>query len=292
MLRVRFVAIFPLLLTTTACGAMFGIPSAADYQAQAEKAQADARQASDAAFLKQVDDSIAKAEAGGARESVGAAVTLESAYAIGAVARGVVPADRAQTVLSLIDRDAERTPGEKPMLLAARGRLEVAMGDEVAGEESLRAALAEKPTVAAFLALAPLLDEQQKHDEIIGFAKKTLAEVSTDDQRFEVLFGTILHTHASSPETGLAWASKQDVAFYREEKARRDAMAAQEREEHRRRREEESARMNAQFEESRGKSSCSSRCDADYSSCKSRCGTGGMCSAHCEDARRHCENAC
>jgi hypothetical protein len=292
----RFSAAAVFALAASACFSSFGVPSQADMQAQAEQARKDGQAHQDEILKDHLEQAIAKAQSGGPREAAAAAASLTTAYQTGAVERGAVSADAMITVRGLLDREMTKSPDEKPALLAARGRLELASGQREAAIRTLQESMKERPTLGAFLVLATALDEAGRSSEIVDEAKRTLAQVTTDDERFEVLFAVVHHTHATSAESGLAWASASDRKLFAEEKARRDEQARIANEEHRRKQEEHSAKMRADFDESRRRQEearrCSSRCDADLSSCKSKCFGNAGCSMSCEDASRHCRSSC
>jgi hypothetical protein len=156
---------------------------------------------------------------------------------------------------------------EAPILQAALGTLLLASGDRAGGTAALETSLEARPSLQALLPLLRVLEEQRAIDRIVVLCKRTLPVVVNPGARFTLLDSCLSRTHAASVEGGLAWASPEDVSFYRMEQARRQQAAA-------------------------SRNRCYTGCNAMESRCRSQCGRDGNCFAHCGNAGSSCRSGC
>jgi hypothetical protein len=155
-------------------------------------------------------------------------LTLEATRTLRDVLRG--PADarlreralsRVATVEALVNQAIAANPNDAPLLLMEKASLLFNAGRKGEVEALVRASMDARPNLDAALALLGIHDRRGERDQVIPLCQRTRPLLSGESQVWELLEACIKHSGALTPESGLAWASAEDQAFYFREKQRR-----------------------------------------------------------------------
>jgi hypothetical protein len=173
------------------------------------------------------------------------AVMVEGAYKAGTVGRGKAdgPALIAEAC-GYLDEAAQAYPLQAAKLLAQKGPLYIAANDKVTAQVKLEESMKVKPTVYAVQYLLPLYGEKNALDEVMSVCQKTRVVDMLDEEKYLLLDLCITHTKAQTVETGLAWAPKGDIEYYKKQRAIYDEKTSQRAEEQRQKDEALYASMN------------------------------------------------
>jgi hypothetical protein len=290
--------LLPLIAFLAGCACTPFYSPAAQQQAY-QSALADANAQVDGTMVHRVETARAnvRKQPGSPREAVVLAKELEASFHAGVFQRGALNAAAlVPEATAALEAAAAAQPAEGASLLAVKGTLLIASGSKPEGEAALRASLQKQQTLHALLPLLALIDEGNHREEVVSLCKAARPAMATDDERYELMFASILHAHAASVEGGLAWTTKDDRTFYKQEQAKRDAQADKDNAEWRKKREAESAKLYADMEESRKRSDaqdrCRSQCGSAFHTCKAHCFGNVRCEMDCENAAQACNGGC
>lgn len=197
------------------------------------KANADAQV--DAVMINRIKQARIAAKSGGSNEAWRFAKEVENAYQTKMVARGKVDGPAlVEEAIGYLD-----AAPEQPQMLAEKGSLLITAGRKDEGVKALE----ESFKTPNLWPLAKLLEvyAQDRQLEIIVVCKKARAVTKSDDERYAVL------DQCKHWGKDLAWASKDDLAFYDRQRAADDAKAAQENAAWRQKQEEDRQKLYASF---------------------------------------------
>lgn len=217
-------ALLALPLLVAACGGLVpGYGGAAYATNQAQIGQASV----DDVMTQRLATARAAAKAGGANEAWKFGKEVENVFQTGMVTRGKADGPSLVTEASgYLDAAASTTPAEAPKLLAEKGSLLFVSGDKAGAKQALLASFA-TPNLWPVEKLLAIYDADGEKPQITSTCTKARAVTKSDDEKYALLDVCLEYAHASSLETGLAWAPKGDVAFYKQRHAQEDAKAAQ-----------------------------------------------------------------
>lgn len=227
-------------------------PAAA--QANQEAAMAQAHDAVDANMVKAVADAreASKAAPGSSQEARRWAGALEAAYETKTVERGKIDgAAETAAVCEALDAAAKAHADDRADLLAAKGRVLLLAGKKDEGVSALQGSMKARPNTTALVPLIEALAADGKVSEVAPLCKKTRANVKEDDERFLLLDKCLKASGQPSVEAGLLWATKADVAFYKDEQAKAEARAEERARERQARADQMMAESRARDEEDR-----------------------------------------
>lgn len=195
-----------------------------------------------------------------------------------------------------IDGAISARGSEAPLLLAAKGRLLVASGDEPGGFSAFVGSMSARPNVEALLPLLERLEKQARLGEVVDSCRATRPHVTGDDERFALLDACLARSHAVSVDGGLDWAEPGDITFYKATVATRAAERAkveatrlaqqrseEERREARRRQEQQEADLHY---------ACQRQCIQMKSMCASTCRDDNACRSRCDMDELQCRGTC
>lgn len=184
----------------------------------------------DAHMNARIEKARVAAKDGGADEAWRFAKEVENLYL--AKSRLAKP-ELVTEALGYLDASSE------PKTLAEKGSLLITVGRK---EEGVKA-LEESFKTPNLWPVAKLLEaySQDRQLEIVVVCKKARGVTKNDDERYAVLDQCMHWGH------DLAWASKDDVAFYKQQRAADESRAAQEAAAYRQQQEEERAKLYASF---------------------------------------------
>lgn len=275
----------------------FALTPAGQQQAYRD-ATVDANSMVDAQMVPRVETARAnvKANPGSAREAAIFIRELQGAVQTGTIGRKFQGATLEAEALAALDAASAANPAEAPTLDALAGTYLFAVNQPERAEAKLRASLAKRQSLGALLPLLAHLDRSGRTAEVVPLCKAARPAMETDDHRYELLFASILHGHAASPEGGLAWTTPADLAFYKAQKQLREAQAQKENAEWRKAQDAKREKLYADMEKSRQESAardrCRGNCNAQLHTCQAHCFGDLQCRTSCEQANNSCHGTC
>jgi hypothetical protein len=228
------------LLLATGC---FPVVQQSQPDYAAAKANADARV--DSMMVRRIEQARSAAKSGGDNEAWRFAKEVENAYQTKMVARGKVDGPAlVEEAIGYLD-----AAPNQPQMLAEKGSLLITAGRKDEGVKALE----ESFKTPNLWPLAKLLEvySEGRQLEIVVVCKKARGVTKSDDERYAVL------DQCKHWGKDLAWASKDDVAFYEQQRAADDARAARENAAYRQKQEEDRQKMYASFSKPETKSNSS-----------------------------------
>lgn len=211
-------------------------PAAQQANYAAAKANADAQV--DQVMVSRIQQARANAKTGGAKEAWTFAKEVENAYQTKMVTRGKV--DGPALVDEAVGFLDAAPKSDQPQMLAEKGSLLITAGRKEDGVKALEASFA-TPNLWPIAKLLEVYAEGNRPLEIVTTCKKARPVTKSDDERYALL-DQCMHWGKD-----LAWASKDDVAFYKQTRADEERKAAQENAAYRQKQEEDRQKMMASF---------------------------------------------
>lgn len=274
-----------LLATIAAC-----LPSA--YQAPtAQSMVANAHEHTDAQLLQRLEATRARVRAapvGSLNETYAMAGEVRMAWELGTVGRGKVDG---QALLAeanaLIDAALNAHPESRAQLLTRKGYMLMAAKADDQAIAAFQGVLEVQKDVSTWQALIELADRKGQPAEVVALCKTARPHATDEDSRYFLLKKCHQHSHAATVEEGLAWAGKDDIAFYHSKLEQLEGRQQRHNEQLAR-----EAKRNADaFAQS---SQCQSTCKRDYKRCMTFCpaGPGAPCGRTCADVEQECRMAC
>lgn len=195
-----------------------------------------------------------------------------------------------------IDGAISARGSEAPILLAAKGRLLVASGDEQGGFNAFVGSMSARPNLEALLPLLERLERQGRLPDVLESCRATRPHVTGDEERFALLDACLARSHAVSVDGGLDWAEPGDITFYKATVATRAAERAKlEAERAARLRSEEERREARQRQEQHEADlhyACQRQCIQMKSMCASTCRDDNACRSRCDMDELQCRGTC
>ncbi len=226
----------PLFLA--ACAPIVGAYSPAAQQENYAAAKANADAQVDQVMVGRIQQARANAKTGGAKEAWIFAKEIENAYQTKVVSRGKVDGPAlVEEAIGFLDAAPK---SDQPQMLAAKGSLLITAGRKEEGVKALEASFA-TPNLWPLAKLLEAYSEANKPLEIVVVCKKARPVTKSDDERYALL-DQCMHWGKD-----LAWASKDDIAFYKQTRADEERKAAQENVAYRQKQEEDRQKMQASF---------------------------------------------
>ena len=112
-------------------------------------------------------------------------------------------------------------------LIADRGLLLLDLGRNHEGWAELQRSMAVAPTLVAARGIVSVWGARRRSDEVGEACARTLPAMREPDSRFQLLDLCVKNMHATTEAAALAWAPPEALAFYRDERARRELLAQQ-----------------------------------------------------------------
>jgi len=194
----------------------------------AERSEAEQRRTETERQDSELEASLVQAErhaeraAGEPREAFELAELVIKSYDTESVKSGrVVLNASAERAADSLDLAIAADKSQSPALLWTKGRLCMAAGKAELAEAAFRTSLAAKPRLDALLEFFQVLQGRLSSAEVKGLCKRTRPYVATDEERFALLEASLRYGHSVSVEGGLAWASREDLGWYKREAAER-----------------------------------------------------------------------
>lgn len=224
-----------LLLASSSCVPVATYDPAAQQERQRD-AKANAQAQVDRVMLQRIERARIAAKAGGTRPAWTFAKEVENAYQTKMVERGTVDGPAlVNEAIGYLD-----TAPDGDQALAAKGSLLISVGRR---EEGI-AALEESFKTPNLWPVGKLLEVKADRPlEIVVICKKARGVTKTDDERYALL------DQCKHWGKDLAWASKDDIAFYERQRAADEARAREEAAAYRRKQEDDRQRMEASFQQ-------------------------------------------
>lgn len=195
-----------------------------------------------------------------------------------------------------IDGAISARGSEAPLLLAAKGRLLVASGDEQGGFNAFVGSMSARPNLEALLPLLERLERQGRLPDVLDSCRATRPHVTGDEERFALLDACLARSHAVSVDGGLDWAEPGDITFYKAtvaaraaERAKVEAERAAELRSEEQRRE---ARRRQEQQEADLHYACQRQCIQMKSMCASTCRDDNACRSRCDMDELQCRGTC
>jgi len=134
---------------------------------------------------------------------------------------------RADEALAALAAAQSRTDPQFATLIAERGVLLIDLGRNHEGWAELQRSMAIAPTLAATRGIVSVWGARGRNNEVGAACARTLPAMRDPDSRFQLLDLCVNNMHAATETAALAWAPPEALAFYRDERARRDLLAQQ-----------------------------------------------------------------
>ena len=134
--------------------------------------------------------------------------------------------DRADEALSALGTFESRGGPQLPTLIADRGLLLLDLGRNHEGWSELQRSMAVAPSLAAARGIVSVWGARGRSDEVRDACARTLPALHEAASRFQLLDLCVKNMHAATVAAALAWAPPEALAFYRDERARREEAAA------------------------------------------------------------------
>jgi hypothetical protein len=163
---------------------------------------------------------------GGALEASDFAFQVTQLFVQGVATRRPVEPTLVDEAVGCLDKARQAKPDEDADLLARKGEMLLAAGRVQPGVGSLRESISERPNLRAFTSLTKYYTSQKQTAEVEALCKRTLPAITSDGSRYALLDECLKASGAATPEAGLRWAPKQDVAFYKARKKELEARVA------------------------------------------------------------------
>lgn len=222
----------------------------------------------------------------GARQAQAYADAIDTAYKADAYKqnpRGLaLDVDDALAVL-----DAASMPGgpDAPTLIAWKGLLLVDAGRFEDGFHMFEASQQMAPNLMAARNLVVIYGTANQPQKVGEVCAATVPVLVNPDDQYALIEHCNHNMNAISDETAMAWASRDIVAWYQQERARRAQIAAAE--------DEKQAQHDAyQRRVVSDAHVCADRCNQRGYQCEGRCGNDQSCQDSCVDADHACVQAC
>ena len=133
---------------------------------------------------------------------------------------------RANEVLAALGAAENRGGSQLPTLIADRGLLLLDLGRNHEGWAELLRSMAIAPTLAAARGIVSVWGTRSRSDKVGEACARTLPAMREPDSRFQLLDLCVKNMHAATVAAALAWAPPEALAFYGDERARREEAAA------------------------------------------------------------------
>lgn len=235
-MRTRVVSLFAVFSAACVPAAGYRYDPAAQQRAYADaKANADAQV--DQHMTARLERARAAAKSGGAKEAWTFAKEVENAHHTKMVERGKV--DGPALVAEAIGYLDAAPKADQPQMLAEKGSLLLTAGRDDEGLAALEASFA-TPNLWPVAKLLELYS-QRRPLEVVVVCKKARPAAKSDDERYALL------DQCKHWGKDLAWASKDDAAFYERRRAEEDQKAAAENAAWRQKQDEDRQRLYASF---------------------------------------------
>jgi hypothetical protein len=134
---------------------------------------------------------------------------------------------RAGEVLVALSAAEGRSGPQLPTLMAERGLLLLDLGRNHEGWAELQRSMAVAPTLVAARGIVSVWGARNRSDKVGEACARTLPAMREPDSRFQLLDLCVKNMHAATEAAALAWVPPEALAFYRDERARRDLLAQQ-----------------------------------------------------------------
>jgi len=257
----------------------------------------DHRAESDARQIDQMEKLRAKAnQTGTPVDAITFAVFLGTLHHNKVDERRNLPPTLVDEAATCLDRARKERPEEAPELLARKGELYMKFDRNDEGMAAMRESMAARPNTRAFEILGKAHKDANDVAELERMCKKTLPAMKTDNERYFVLEKCIEYSGASTVESGLRWASKKDVEFYREKRVEVDKahqeFLERKRADDARQREEWRAQDRERDRQRNEKAGCERQCESVHSLCKASCGSTTGCMGRCQSDAWDCKKSC
>lgn len=184
----------------------------------------------------------------------------------------------AATVEAQAPMDAATLVGWKALLFVDAERYKEALAEFQRSD-------AMHPNLMAGQNLVVIWGQANKPDQVAAVCKSTVFELATGDEQYEFISLCIENMNAISEQAALAWAAPEVVTFYQEERARRQAEAA----------EQQAAAERAERHERRVERQvdvCIADCKQRGYRCLNKCHGDASCEANCESSYQACLEVC
>jgi hypothetical protein len=151
--------------------------------------------------------------------------------------------------------------------------------------------LALGPTYLAAAALAAYHGRAGRPDRVHAVCGETVARLTVDAERFDLMAACQQASNALTEETGLPWATPEQLAWYRAERQRRQQIAAAEADAARARQQDD---LRARRDQMLVGKLCREECTDTASRCYADCGdiARDACSYGCESSEEQCLRRC
>jgi hypothetical protein len=222
------------------------------------KASADAQV--DAVMIRRIEQAREMARVGGAKEAWAFGKEVENAYHTNMVSRGKVDGKAlVDEAAAVFDRVAKENPSDAPQMLAGKGSLFVVAGRPDEGLAALESSLNAGPSLWPVAKLLEIYAGGGRTNAIFDTCKKVRPVVKSDEERYALLDQCAHWSKLLSPQSALAWASKDDIAFYTRMREEEEKKAAAENAAYRKKQQEDLEKLYASFSKPEDKRAPSSR---------------------------------